>query len=196
MVNKITTPPTQNEVIDKINELVDDKQDTLVSGTNIKTINGTSLLGSGNIDIQGGGSTYTAGDGIDITNNVISVDGVSTSEVTLATVATSGSYNDLSNKPTIPTVNNATLTIQKNGSNVATFTANASSNITANISVPTNTNELTNGAGFITSSALSGYQTTANLVTSVSSSSTDSQYPSAKLFYDTVGNIETLLAAI
>lgn len=70
----------------------------------------------------------------------------------LATVATSGSYNDLSNKPTIPTVNNATLTIQKNGSNVATFTANASSNVTANISVPTNTNQLTNGAGFITSS--------------------------------------------
>lgn len=35
------------------------KQDTLVSGTNIKTINNTSLLGSGNIDIQGGGGeTY------------------------------------------------------------------------------------------------------------------------------------------
>jgi hypothetical protein len=31
------------------------KQDTLVSGTNIKTINGTSLLGSGNIVIAGGG---------------------------------------------------------------------------------------------------------------------------------------------
>ncbi len=69
---------------------------------------------------------------------------------TLATVATSGSYNDLSNKPTIPTVNNATLTIQKNGTNVATFTANASSNVTANISVPTDTGDLTNGAGFIT----------------------------------------------
>ena len=41
----------------------------------------------------------------------------------LATVATSGSYNDLSNKPTIPS----------------------------------NTNQLTNGAGFITSSALSSY---------------------------------------
>ena len=68
----------------------------------------------------------------------------------LATVATSGSYNDLSNKPTIPTVNNATLTIQKNGTTVNTFTANASSNVTANITVPTNTNELTNGAGFIT----------------------------------------------
>jgi len=63
---------------------------------------------------------------------------------TLATVATSGSYNDLSNKPTIPTVNNATLTIQKNGTNVSTFTANASSNVTANITVPTDVSELTN----------------------------------------------------
>lgn len=38
---------------------------------------------------------------------------------------------------TQPTVNNATLTIQKNGTNVATFGANASSNVTANITVPT-----------------------------------------------------------
>ena len=31
------------------------KQDTLISGTNIKTINNQSLLGSGNVDIQSGG---------------------------------------------------------------------------------------------------------------------------------------------
>ena len=70
----------------------------------------------------------------------------SASDITsgLATVATSGSYNDLSNKPTIPTVNNATLTIQKNGTTVKTFTANASSNVTANITVPTKTSDLTN----------------------------------------------------
>ena len=49
----------------------------------------------------------------------------------------SGNYNDLTNKPTIPTVNNATLTIQKNGSTVKTFTANSASNVTANITVPT-----------------------------------------------------------
>lgn len=30
------------------------KQDTLVSGSNIKTLNSTSILGEGNIDIQGG----------------------------------------------------------------------------------------------------------------------------------------------
>ena len=34
-------------------------QPTLVSGTNIKTINNESILGSGNITIQGGGSVYT-----------------------------------------------------------------------------------------------------------------------------------------
>lgn len=73
----------------------------------------------------------------------------------LATVATSGSYNDLSNKPTIPTVNNATLTIQKNGSTVKTFTANASSNVTANITVPTKTSDLSNDSNFVASTALS-----------------------------------------
>lgn len=55
---------------------------------------------------------------------------------TLATVATTGSYNDLANKPTIPTVNDATLTIKKNGSTVTTFTANSSTNQIADISVP------------------------------------------------------------
>lgn len=35
--------------------------------------------------------------------------------------------------PSIPTVNDATLTIQKNGTNVQTFTANQSTNATANI---------------------------------------------------------------
>ena len=47
------------------------KQDTLVSGTNIKTINNESLLGSGNITIQGGGGgggkAIEAGRGISVT---------------------------------------------------------------------------------------------------------------------------------
>lgn len=60
-------------------------------------------------------------------------------------VATSGSYSDLTNKPTIPTVNNGTLTIQKNGTNVATFSANQSGNATANITVPTSVNDLSSG---------------------------------------------------
>lgn len=62
------------------------KQDTLVSGTNIKTINGQSVLGAGNIAIQGGTSNWD-----DITG-----------KPEFAEVATTGSYNDLSDKPEIP----------------------------------------------------------------------------------------------
>ncbi len=36
---------------------LDNKQDTLVSGTNIKTLNGQSILGSGDLPISGGEST-------------------------------------------------------------------------------------------------------------------------------------------
>lgn len=51
----------------------------------------------------------------------------------LKTVAFSGSYNDLSNKPTIPTVNNGTLTIKENGTTIGTFTANQSGDTTVNL---------------------------------------------------------------
>ena len=44
---------------DKIDSLFTLKQDKLYSGDNIKTINNISLLGSGNIDIQGGGGGST-----------------------------------------------------------------------------------------------------------------------------------------
>ena len=71
----------------------------------------------------------------------------------LSTVAFSGSYNDLSDKPTISTVNDGTLTIQKNGTNVATFTANQSAAATANITVPTAVSELTNDSGYLTASS-------------------------------------------
>lgn len=89
------------------------------------------------------------------------------------------------------------------------------------ISVPTKTSDLQNDSGFLTSAvttfngqsgavtysapvssvngqtgAVTGLQTTSNLVTSVSSASTDTQYPSAKCLYDMVGNIEALLSAI
>ena len=90
----------------------------------------------------------------ELTNDSGFITGVSWNDVSnkpsFATVATSGSYNDLSNKPTIPTVNNATLTIQKNGTNVATFTSNSNTDVTANISVPTKTSDLTNDSGFLT----------------------------------------------
>lgn len=63
---------------------------------------------------------------------------------------TASDVGALPDSTVIPTVNDATLTIQKNGTSVGTFTANASSNVTANITVPTDTSDLTNSAGFIT----------------------------------------------
>ena len=51
----------------EISTALGNKQDTLVSGTNIKTINNESILGSGNITIQGGGKAIEAGRGISIT---------------------------------------------------------------------------------------------------------------------------------
>lgn len=52
------------------------------------------------------------------------------------------------------------------------------------------------GATAVQPAALSAYQTTSNLVTSISSASTDTQYPSAKCVYDIVGNIETALQGV
>ena len=52
----------------------------------------------------------------------------------LATVATSGDYSDLSNKPTI---GNGVLMIQQNGSDVESFSANQTGTVYANITVPT-----------------------------------------------------------
>lgn len=51
-------------------------------------------------------------------------------------------------------VYNKTLTIQKNGTNVATFTSNSNTNVTANITVPTKTSDLTNDSNFVVSSSL------------------------------------------
>lgn len=74
-------------------------------------------------------------------------------------------WKQLAKKDELPVVNNATLTIQKNGSNVQTFTANASSNKTANIIVPTKTSDITNDSGFITKEVndLTNYTKTSDL---------------------------------
>ena len=113
---------------EKLNTHLATKQDSLVSGDNIKTINGESILGSGNIVIEGNVPEQYKGtvEAIDINEEI---DGISNDFVTsdkldamnyatqdwveeqgyisdsdLSKVATSGSYNDLSNKPYIPSI--------------------------------------------------------------------------------------------
>ena len=202
------------------NTLLNAKQATLVSGTNIKTINNESILGSGNIDIQGGGSitvdtelsttsenpvqnkvvtaalngkgdrlqwdaTSTARKNIPLrlkrgstilseqalnlgdylqygspTSSALCITGLTpttdftahtadtTAHVTAAEKSTwnaksnfSGDYDDLTNKPTIPTV-------------------------------PTSNTAFTNDAGYITSSALNGYATTGDVQTATNDMAT------------------------
>lgn len=92
--------------------------------------------------------SYTAGTGITINDHSI----INTApNVKSDWNAATGTSAEILNKPSI---GNGTLTIQKNGTSVATFSANQSGNATANIAVPTDTSDLTNGAGFVTASQI------------------------------------------
>ena len=113
------------------------------SGTSSNGMSGKAVKSA--IDALDGTVTGTAGTGKTLTA-FSQTDG----KVSATFGDISITKSQVSDFPTIPTVNNATLTIQKNGTTVKTFTANASSNVTANITVPTDTGDLTNGAGYIT----------------------------------------------
>ena len=89
--------PVQNKVV---KGALDEKQATLVSGTNIKTINSQSLLGSGDIVIQAGvtsvgGATgaITLGTGLSISGNEISAE-----EIDIDAAMSSTSENPVQNK--------------------------------------------------------------------------------------------------
>lgn len=54
-MNTLVVGTNEYEIVDSTaRSSISSKQDTLVSGTNIKTVNNNSLLGSGNINISGG----------------------------------------------------------------------------------------------------------------------------------------------
>lgn len=204
------------------------KQDTLISGVNIKTVNGQSILGSGDISITsetgvvssiiingnyvvftggtvnlgdyitqdkeyvissslndlndrilalsasttgGGGTVYTAGSGISISNNVISVTGKQETLVSGTNIKTINSQSILGS---------GNITIQGGGGGTE-YSAGTNIDITDYV---------------ISVTGLSSYETTSNKVTTISSGSTDTQYPSAKCVYDIVGNIDSALNII
>lgn len=94
-------------------------QETLVSGTNIKTINNESLLGSGNI-------TISAGSGEANVINTVKVNG------TALTPDSNKAVNI-----TVPTVREGELTIKVNGTVIETFGANQGDDDEIDISIPT-----------------------------------------------------------
>ena len=82
------------------------KQNSLVSGTNIKTVNGISLLGSGDIVT----STYTPGNAICLTGDVIAVTTACDTKWSTDTIVDiSGKQNTLVSGTNIKTINGTSL---------------------------------------------------------------------------------------
>lgn len=138
-------------------ELNSTKQDILVSGTNIKTINNESILGSGNIVIQGGsGSDYSAGANIDITNNVISVTGITIPTSNTAFTNDAGFVNSGEVETQITSKGYITAYTESD----PVFQASAASGITSQ--------DITNWNNKLDSSALTPYYTSAQTDTVIS----------------------------
>lgn len=130
------------------------KQATLVSGTNIKTINGSSVLGSGDITVGGsaawGGITGTLSSQTDLQNALNAKQNSlgftpynATNPNGYISSVPAQSFASLTGKPT--TLSGYGITDAANISHTHTI-----ENITDLPVIPTNTNQLTNGSGFIT----------------------------------------------
>jgi hypothetical protein len=116
--------------------IIGSKQDTLISGTNIKTVNSTTLLGSGNLAVQ---PTLVSGTNIKTINsnsilgsgNLVITSGVSSVSATTPVVATgtttpvislASSYGDTQNPYASKTANNI-LAAPNGTAGVPTFRA-------------------------------------------------------------------------
>lgn len=139
---------TSNYDDTEIRELIAEKQDELISGTNIKTINNESILGSGNIVIQGGGggetSNYEDLENKPSINNVELLGNKSLND--LGIINFSGDYNDLTNKPTIDDYIHVGSSEPTDDSSIWIDTDDA------DVSIPSKTSELVNDSGFIDNS--------------------------------------------
>ena len=180
----------------QIDNAVNGKQDTLVSGENIKTINNQSLLGSGNIQIQGGGETYSAGEGIGINaDNIISVTGnyETVVELTQAKYDALTSYDKnttyvITDAPAVnlsaytptsgfSTINGNVITDGGNivieGGSGSDYSAGTNIDITnhiisvTGITVPTSTSALTNDSGYITTADTQNFVTSGDVETQI-----------------------------
>ena len=146
----------------------------LPTGTTLDNIADGSTRKLSNYATQASLNSHTGDTTVHITSTERSNWNNKVSNVQADWNATSGLAQIL-NKPTIPTVNNATLTVKQNGSSVGTFTANAASNVTIDL-----------GTVLTSHQDITDKENTSNKVVSITSSSTDSQYPSSKAVYNAI----------
>lgn len=154
--------------------------------------------------------TLTAGSGIDITSNTVTNTGVRS----VSTGATNGTIsvntNGTSAEVAVYGLGNAAYTASTDYD--ASGAASTAETNAKNYADGLASNYATAAQGALADTALQpadlngyatetwvgnqGYQTTANLVTSISSLSTDTEYASAKCMYDLIGDVETLLSQV
>ena len=152
--------------------LLGGKQPTLVSGTNLKTINNESLLGEGNIDIQGGSSV-----------NVVQATGTSTSDVMSQDAVTKAfnTYTVSASSKANGKIAYWDWKIPSNWENPKIY------NFSINGKLPLSKEEsATDYGGFFNFHLVE----TSAVTTSMSSTSTDSQVPSAKAVYNQLGGLK------
>ena len=206
--------PTEKLVKDSLNS----KQDTLVSGQNIKTLNNESLVGSGNITVQGaGGDVVGPNSSVDggitlfdsITGKLIKDSGktitttLGTTDTTLPTSqavktyvdtkvgnairyqgdwdASNGTYPITGGSGVAGAIIKGDLFVISVAGTLGGVAIQVGDEIVAKIDTPGQTS--TNWSTFNTNISYTPENIT-NKVTSISGTSTDTQYPSAKLVYD------------
>lgn len=158
--------------LNTMSEGITTKQDTLVSGTNIKTINGKSLLGSGDIAVEGGASANDVLLTLGLTIESVSSDENSGGNEPSVTVSVTGLTLDLTTysatvgdgfyiNPVVSPSNatNKKVTWSSNATNVATV--NTGGYVTA----------VSEGSAVITcTTADGGFKATCSVTVSASSS--------------------------
>lgn len=178
-----TTVKNQDKSIIANAQAIQGKQDKLVSGTNIKTVNNQSLLGSGNISIEGGGSTVVVDDALSdtsenpvqnkvITTKVTSIETSLGSKANASDIPTKVSqlendsqYQTKANLDTAladyaktSDVNSKNAlqdtAIQNNADAIATINQTLATKADTS-AIPTKTSELTNDSGFVTATEVS-----------------------------------------
>ena len=166
---RVATSGSFNDLLDKptiptkTSEL--DNDSGFLTEQTLKTINGESIVGEGNIEIGGGSGTQVQSDWAE--TNTESVSYIK-NKPTLSIVATSGSFNDLLDKPVIPTktseltndsgfltehqplktINGESL-VGTGNITIEGFSGDYN-DLTNKPSIPTKTSELDNDSGFLT----------------------------------------------
>ena len=156
-VTSAVSGKADTSAVTAVSSALNNKQDTLVSGTNIKTINNQSLLGNGNITISGGSGG----------SNAVEVTQAEYDALVSGGTVQSDTFYIITDATTIDISNYYT-------------SAQTESAITAAVSGKADTTAVTASIA----SAVSGKIDTSAVVTAVTSGSTDAEIPTAKAVYD------------